>query len=242
MDHGFSEVISRSKVFELQEKFFQLPFQASKCKLAGDDRLPLPLRFFSDPSRICVFFFLRIQGLEPFCQEPEVLKKFEAIASGRILLAEILERGPVPLAVLYDTSQDDDLNINAACMKSLQDKTLSSPLQVTEKTKQNDRAMLRAAPSPGGSPQVNSAYMNVTISSVCSDGTIYCQLPSRGLAKLNDILEKIETYFHSQVCVNVVCLEGIIYFCGVKWWVSTCVTAHYYHLLFRRINDTVSFF
>lgn len=43
--------------------------------------------------------------------------------------------------------------------------------------------------------------MNVTVSSVCSDGTIYCQLPSRGLAKLNEILESIETYFHSQVNV-----------------------------------------
>uniref|UniRef100_A0A087XE00 Tudor domain containing 7 b n=1 Tax=Poecilia formosa TaxID=48698 RepID=A0A087XE00_POEFO len=148
VDHGFSEVISKSKVLELHEKFFKLPFQATKCKLAG---------------------------LEPFCQEPAVLKTFEAMASGRILLAEILERGPVPLVVLYDTSQDDDVNINAACMKSLQDKTLASPLQV------------------------NSAYMNVTVSSVCSDGTIYCQLPSRGLAKLNEILEKIENYFHTQV-------------------------------------------
>uniref|UniRef100_A0A667XJH5 Tudor domain containing 7 b n=1 Tax=Myripristis murdjan TaxID=586833 RepID=A0A667XJH5_9TELE len=148
VDHGFSEVISKTKVFELHEKFFKLPFQATKCKLAG---------------------------LEPFCQEPEVLKKFETMASGRILLAEILERGETPLVVLYDTSQDDDVNINAACMKALQDKTLASPLQV------------------------NSAYMNVTVSSVCSDGTIYCQLPSRGLAKLNEILEKTETYFHSQV-------------------------------------------
>ncbi|TKS92671.1 Tudor domain-containing protein 7B [Collichthys lucidus] len=148
VDHGFSEVISKTKVFELHEKFFQLPFQATKCKLAG---------------------------LEPFCQEPAVLKKFETMASGRILLAEILERGQTPLVVLYDTSQDDDVNINAACMKALQDKTLASPLQV------------------------NSVYMNVIVSSVCSDGTIYCQLPSRGLAKLNEILEKIETYFHSQV-------------------------------------------
>lgn len=41
--------------------------------------------------------------------------------------------------------------------------------------------------------------MNVIVSSVCSDGTIYCQLPSRGLVKLNEILENIETYFHSQV-------------------------------------------
>lgn len=55
------------------------------------------------------------------------------MASGKILLAEILERGPVPLLVLYDTSHDDDVNINAVCMKSLQDKTLASPLQVQER-------------------------------------------------------------------------------------------------------------
>lgn len=41
--------------------------------------------------------------------------------------------------------------------------------------------------------------MNVNVTSVCSDGTIFCQVPSRGLAKLNDILEKTENYFHSQV-------------------------------------------
>uniref|UniRef100_A0AAX7TJX7 Tudor domain-containing protein 7B n=1 Tax=Astatotilapia calliptera TaxID=8154 RepID=A0AAX7TJX7_ASTCA len=148
VDHGFSEVISKNKVFELHEKFFKLSFQAAKCKLAG---------------------------LETFCQDPAVLKKFETMASGKILLAEILERGQTPLVVLYDTSQDDDININAACMKALHDKSLASPLQV------------------------NSAYMNVAISSVCSDGTIYCQPPSRGLTKMNETLEKIETYFHSQV-------------------------------------------
>lgn len=134
-----------------------------------------------------------------------MLKKFEMIASGKILLAEILERGQIPLAVLYDTSQDDDLNINAACMKTLQDKTLCSPLKVATKFP-NDvagDALISA------SLQVNSAYMNVTVSSVCSDGTIYCQLPSRGLAKLNEILEKIEAYFHSQVCMDVTCFAGI---------------------------------
>lgn len=59
-----------------------------------------------------------------------MLKKFETMASGKILLAEILERGQTPLVVLYDTSQDDDININAACMKALHDKSLASPLQV----------------------------------------------------------------------------------------------------------------
>ncbi|KAG7497216.1 hypothetical protein JOB18_033607 [Solea senegalensis] len=162
VDHGFSEVITKTKMYELHERFFKLPFQATKCKLAG---------------------------LEPFCQEPAVLKKFEMMASGRILLAEILERGQTPLVVLYDTSQDDDININAACMKALQDKMLASPLQV------------------------NSVYMNVTVCSVCSDGTIYCQLPSRGLAKLNEILEKIETYFHSQVTSDFLVSRP---FCGKR--------------------------
>ncbi|XP_055067271.2 tudor domain-containing protein 7B isoform X1 [Misgurnus anguillicaudatus] len=148
VDHGFSEVISGSKLLELHEKFFRLPFQATKCKLAG---------------------------LESFSHEPAVLKRFESVASGKILLAEIVEREEVPLVVLYDTSQDDDININAACLKALQDKSLESPLKV------------------------NSAYMNVTVTSVCSDGTIYCQVPSRGLAKLHEILEKIENYFRSQV-------------------------------------------
>ncbi|XP_073691887.1 tudor domain-containing protein 7B [Garra rufa] len=160
VDHGFSEVISKSKLFELHEKFYRLPFQATKCKLAG---------------------------LESFSQEQAVLKRFESMATGKILLAEILEREHVPLVVLYDTSQDDDININAACMKALQDKSLESPLKV------------------------NSAYMNVNVTSVCSDGTIYCQVPSRGLTKLNEILEKTEHYFHSQVTSELLVSRP---FCG----------------------------
>lgn len=36
VDHGFSEVISNTKVFELHEKFVKLPFQATTCRLAGE--------------------------------------------------------------------------------------------------------------------------------------------------------------------------------------------------------------
>ncbi|XP_070293925.1 LOW QUALITY PROTEIN: tudor domain-containing protein 7B-like [Salvelinus sp. IW2-2015] len=185
VDHGFSEVISKAKVFELHEKFFNLPFQATKCQLAG---------------------------LEPFYQEPAVLKKFESMASGKILLAEILERGQTPLVVLYDTSQDDDVNINAACIKALQDKTLASPLQV------------------------NSNYMNVTVRSVCSDGTIYCQLPSRGLAKLTEILEKAEAYFHSQVTSEFLvsrpfCGKGCLARYKGKWSRVEITNLHGSHVL-----------
>lgn len=41
MDHGFYEGISKTKVFELHERFFKLPFQATKCKLAGESLVSL---------------------------------------------------------------------------------------------------------------------------------------------------------------------------------------------------------
>ena len=81
-------------------------------------------------------------------------------------------------------------------------------------------------------PQVNSAYMNVTVSSVCSDGTIYCQLRSRGLTKLTDILNRAEAYFHSQVwvcvCVTRVC---VLYVC-VYIRVHVCVCVLYVCVLY----------
>lgn len=48
MDHGFSEVISKTKVFELHERFFKLPFQATKCKLAGEsESMGIRIKTFS---------------------------------------------------------------------------------------------------------------------------------------------------------------------------------------------------
>ncbi|XP_045061956.1 tudor domain-containing protein 7A isoform X2 [Coregonus clupeaformis] len=149
VDHGFSEVISRTKLLELQKDFLKLPFQAATCKLAG---------------------------LEQFSSELSVLQTLESLAVGKILLVELLQHdAEPPQVVLYDTSHDDDVNINAVCLKALQDKAMENPLQV------------------------NSTYMNVSVTNVCSDGTIFCQLPSRGRVKLNEILEKIEAFFITQV-------------------------------------------
>uniref|UniRef100_A0AAY5F0G7 Tudor domain-containing protein 7B n=1 Tax=Electrophorus electricus TaxID=8005 RepID=A0AAY5F0G7_ELEEL len=155
VDHGFSEVISKSRLLEMHEKFLRLPFQATKCKLAG---------------------------LESFSQEPAVLKKFDSMARGKILLAELLEQDEIPLMVLYDMSQDDDVNINAACLRTLQEKSLDIPLQV-----------------PDRSEFYSKVIISPSVTTVCSDGTFCCQIPSQGLTKLNEILEKTETYFHSQV-------------------------------------------
>lgn len=44
---------------------------------------------------------------------------------------EPCQQNETPVAVLYDTSQDDDLNINSVCLKTLQDETMNNPLTVS---------------------------------------------------------------------------------------------------------------
>ncbi|KAK9980696.1 hypothetical protein ABG768_000287 [Culter alburnus] len=160
VDHGFFEVVSRKKILQLRDQFLTLPFQGTTCQLAG---------------------------LEPFSTDAVVLKTLESLAVGRTLLAEIVEREDTPLIVLYDTSQNDDVNVNALCLKALQDKSMENPLQV------------------------NSVYTNVYVTNVCSDGSIYCQLPSRGQAKLKDIMDKIESHFISQLTWELLVSKP---FCG----------------------------
>nr|XP_055061819.1 tudor domain-containing protein 7A [Misgurnus anguillicaudatus]XP_055061820.1 tudor domain-containing protein 7A [Misgurnus anguillicaudatus]XP_055061821.1 tudor domain-containing protein 7A [Misgurnus anguillicaudatus] len=160
MDHGFFEVVSRKKLLQLRDQFLTLPFQATICQLAG---------------------------LEPFSTDVVVLKTLESLAVGQTLLAEILEREDTPLIVLYDTSQNEDVNVNAVCLKALQDKSMENPLQV------------------------NSVYTHVCVTNVCSDGSIYCQLPSRGQAKLKDIMDKIEAHFISQLTWELLVSKP---FCG----------------------------
>lgn len=36
--------------------------------------------------------------------------------------------------VLYDTSQEDDININSTCLKALQDQNMNNPLVVSSAT------------------------------------------------------------------------------------------------------------
>lgn len=54
----------------------------------------------------------------------------ESQTCGKIFAVEILEKSDVPLVVLYDTSGEDDININSACLKALRDKSLELCLLV----------------------------------------------------------------------------------------------------------------
>ncbi|XP_075459215.1 tudor domain-containing protein 7 isoform X3 [Ascaphus truei] len=161
VDYGFFEVVDRAKVRKLDKPFYSLPFQATKCRLAG---------------------------LEVFCEDNVLVKAVESKACGKILSLEILENSENPLVVLYDTSGDDDININATCLRELHDKSLSLQLKV------------------------NSSYSNVIVTNVCSDGTLFCQVPSKGLAKLCETLQRIETYFNVKEMTSEFCIS--LPFCG----------------------------
>ncbi len=68
--------------------------------------------------------------LEPFSTDGVVLKTLESLAVGRTLVVEIVDREDTPVIVLYDTSENEDVNVNAVCLKALQDKSMENPLQV----------------------------------------------------------------------------------------------------------------
>ncbi|NWR62525.1 TDRD7 protein, partial [Bucorvus abyssinicus] len=139
------EFVESNSVYKLQKQFHLLPFQAAKCKLAG---------------------------LEDFCDDPVLVKTVESQTCSKIFAVEILEKSDIPLLVLYDTSGEDDININATCLKALYDKSLELHLQV------------------------DALYTNVRVTSVFSDGSLYCQVPSKGLSRLSEILQKLEDFFH----------------------------------------------
>uniref|UniRef100_A0A3Q1ESJ4 Tudor domain containing 7 a n=1 Tax=Acanthochromis polyacanthus TaxID=80966 RepID=A0A3Q1ESJ4_9TELE len=106
MDYGLSVETSRTNLLNLHQDFLSLPFQATNVRLAG---------------------------LEAFSSHPSVLSSLDTVAVGKILLMETLkscEQNEMPVAVLYDTSEEEDININSTCLKALQDKTMNNPLTV----------------------------------------------------------------------------------------------------------------
>ncbi|KAM9769521.1 tudor domain-containing protein 7A [Menidia menidia] len=151
VDHGFSVETDGKNLLELHQDFLSLPFQANNVKLAG---------------------------LEAFSSHPSVLSFLDQSVVGKILLMEILEpcqQNHIPVAVLYDTSQEEDVNINSCCLKALQDKSMNNP------------------------HSGNVLYEDVSVTDVCADGTMFCQLPCRGTARLRKLLGETEAYFSSQV-------------------------------------------
>ncbi|ERE84149.1 Maternal tudor protein containing protein, partial [Cricetulus griseus] len=172
VDYGFCENVEKSKAYRLNPRFCSLSFQATKCKLAG---------------------------LEILNDDPDLVKVVESLTCGKIFAVEILDKSDIPLVVLYDTSGEDDININATCLKAICDKSLEVHLQV------------------------DAMYTNVKVTNICSDGTLYCQVPCKGLNKLNDLLHKTEDYFHckhmtSEYFISLpFCGKICLFHCKGKW-------------------------
>ncbi|KAM3843557.1 tudor domain-containing protein 7 isoform 1-T3 [Vipera latastei] len=191
VDYGFNEIIENSRVYKLAKQFYRLPFQASRCKLAG---------------------------LEAF-DDPILIKMVESQTCGKIFAVEILEKSDIPRIILYDTSGDDDININATCLKVLRDKSLELHLQV------------------------DALYKDVRVTNVCSDGTLYCQVPSKGLIKLSESLQKLENYFHHR---QPAACSVSLPFCGMicllnykgKWARVEIISVHSSRTLDVRFMDT----
>ncbi|XP_034629069.1 tudor domain-containing protein 7 isoform X2 [Trachemys scripta elegans] len=192
VDYGFSEIIENNKVYKLGRRFYSLPFQAAKCKLAG---------------------------LEVFCDDPVLVKVVESQTCGKIFAVEILEKSDIPLVVLYDTSGEDDININVTCLKALCDKSFELHLQA------------------------DALYTNVRVTNVCSDGTLYCQVPSKGLAKLCEILQKLEDYFQYKQAPEYFislpfCGKICLFPCKGKWARVEITSVHSSRALDVQFMDT----
>ncbi|XP_042307896.1 tudor domain-containing protein 7 isoform X2 [Sceloporus undulatus] len=192
VDYGFNEIIENTRVYKLAKHFCSLPFQASKCRLAG---------------------------LEAFCDDVVLVKMVESQTCGKIFAVEILEKSDIPLVILYDTSGEDDININAVCLKALCDKSLELQLQVA------------------------ALYTNVRVTNVCSDGTLYCQVPSKGLTKLSEVMQKLENYFNHKNAADysvslpycgMICLLN----CKGKWARVQITSVHSTRALDVQFMDT----
>ncbi|XP_072215834.1 tudor domain-containing protein 7 isoform X2 [Excalfactoria chinensis] len=192
VDHGFSEVIESNRTYKLHKQFCSVPFQVTKCKLAG---------------------------LEAFHDDPLLVKAVESQTYCKIFAVEILERSDIPLFVLYDTSGEDDININATCLKALYDKSFELNLQT------------------------DTLYTGVTVTSILSDGNLYCQLPSEGLSRLSKVLQKIEDYLLQKETseFNVsqpFCGKICLFLCKGKWTRVEITIIHSRRALGVRFIDT----
>ncbi|XP_078456379.1 tudor domain-containing protein 7 [Lampetra planeri] len=138
VDLGLLLEIKKSDVRQLEDTFCSQHMLALVCQLAG---------------------------LEYFCRDKAVLNCLCSMAHDHILHLKLVKKIPQALVVLFDPS---GANINAACLRALEDRRLA--LQ----------------------PEVNVTYRNVYIQHVTSDGFFFCQMKTNVVKKVDKILLEIE--------------------------------------------------
>lgn len=132
LDYGFFVETTRINVLQLHRDFLSLPFQATCVRLAGINRSINSFLGYNKHTKNNTKCSL-LPGLQAFCSHPSVLSSLNKLV-GKILLMETIEpcqESQASLVVLYDTSQDDDININSTCLRALQDRNMNNPLIVS---------------------------------------------------------------------------------------------------------------
>lgn len=112
------------KKVEIKQNVSRIAVQLS-CYILILGKIPV-----ANTDLVITYIHKCITGLEDFCDDPVLVKTVESQTCSKIFAVEILEKSDIPLLVLYDTSGEDDININATCLKALYDKSLELHLQV----------------------------------------------------------------------------------------------------------------
>uniref|UniRef100_UPI00358E9D28 tudor domain-containing protein 7B-like n=1 Tax=Myxine glutinosa TaxID=7769 RepID=UPI00358E9D28 len=147
VDYASTGIVYCWNIRCLSDQFLNLPLQATWCQLAG---------------------------LENLCIDAAVLSKLYFFAKDKALVMEVIKHSEIPEVILYDTSDEVDVNINLACLQELED------------------PLLAAQPEEGG------VYRDVQVTHIESDGTIFCLVKHLTNAILSELLERIVQYFDDQ--------------------------------------------
>ncbi|XP_045124704.1 tudor domain-containing protein 7-like isoform X2 [Portunus trituberculatus] len=138
VDHGDKEDIPLSDLHHLEAKFFSLPPQALKCCLAG---------------------------LEDAPEEPAFQALMESLPMGKTLVARVTRRQEPYAIVVFDTSTNEDINLNDKVFESLAQHLVEPSL-----------------PPVGGLAEVYLTHAS-------SKGTVYVQVESKTYKILEDLLK-----------------------------------------------------
>ncbi|XP_077519206.1 tudor domain-containing protein 7A-like isoform X1 [Amblyomma americanum] len=103
VDNGDITIVPLKNVHKLDQKFLSLPFQAVHCQL---------------------------DELLEFADDKQANKLLTDLSVGKCLIAEVTAREPVLTVILYDTSTDEDVNLNELLLKRLETPTLPGPDQI----------------------------------------------------------------------------------------------------------------
>ncbi|XP_064652910.1 tudor domain-containing protein 7-like isoform X2 [Lineus longissimus] len=148
MDHGGRETVKVSQLRNLDNKFRKLPYQAITVSLSG---------------------------LEEFETNEEILEKLLDDVLGKSCLAKVVSRSDRLSVILFDTSSENDVNVNNLLMETVSDQDLSPHL-----------------PTDGSLKEVYIIHID-------PNGLFHLQVPGPGKQRLETMMGEIQAHFSKRI-------------------------------------------